>query len=444
MQATTGLSQKIEQSNSKIANLKEALRAEENILKGLQEQVKLIDKGVTTLKTIFDKLSGSSEAIATLTQQLLGILNTGQTSEDFDEELVEQPNKEPRSNEFFSWQQTSNEAVSSYFNVTKGIVQATYIGSNSKLLLEALSTKLLHWIPGISTKVRKAKHLQFTYELKIVRLDDDTTGWLTALDFSKPITPQLQLDLSECPQEYLLGQSYQICCLLEDNHQKPTRPVVVKSAAEKVIDKNVAQNDNLPFPSYAIVKKKLERNNLCYQVLDKGATKDFLEVWCLSTGKKERIRAKYLQQIELPSSYYFWTNKTDETIEDPIFQCLAVYYRWRFSECQTLKELEKLKLENSSELAVLKWAYNHLPDEERTRIDSICNDTPKKVSDPLGSKIGERVEIVSARHGQELVGKVGIITAGSSQLGVVVAIEGYDKKFFLRNEIKPAIELIAG
>ncbi len=59
--------------------------------------------------------------------------------------------------------------------------------------------------------MRKAQRLPYSYELKVKNLDDNTIGWLTAIDFSKPLASQLKQDLSECPQEYLTGQANELC-----------------------------------------------------------------------------------------------------------------------------------------------------------------------------------------------------------------------------------------
>ncbi len=379
MEATTIFKQELTEIELAIANLQKIIKTKKETKKKLIEQQNLVIKAIETIKTTVEKVRWSGDAIEYLRQQVLGLIPGSQVQEETEEELIEHSNKEPDNNELFTWQPTSNEALANYFNLSAGKIQATYIGSKSKQRLEALSNKLMQWIPGISNSIRKAKHLPFTYELKILRIDDETINWLTAIDFSKPIVNQLQVDLSDCPQEYLLGQPCSLSYSLEDN---PTIPVAFPTETSNF--------DSLPFPRYSIVKLRRSHDNLYYQVLGKVASKDCLKVWCLSTGIEEVLRAKDLQQVELPSSYHFWKEKTKELIDAPEFQCQVIYYRWRFTGCQSFEEFSALKRENPEDLKVLKWAYNHLPDDERRRIDNICQGTSEQEKEPETSNLKSR------------------------------------------------------
>ena len=380
--------QKLSELGKTIISLKDALERTKQEKKEIVSQQRLVEKAIDTFKTTVEKVRWSGDAIEYLRQQVLGLIPGNQVQEETEEELIEYSNKEPDNNELFTWQPTSNEALANYFNLSAGKIQATYIGSKSKQRLEAIENKLMHWIPGISTSIRKAKHLPFTYELKILRLDDETIKWLTGFDFSKPISPQLKSESPTLEENNNSSVSATNNALVEllDGDIDETEDIAVESQA---LDKNT-----LPLTRYSIVKRPISHDNLCYQVLE-IATKDFLKVWCLSTGKEDKLRAKDLEQVELPSSYKFWQEKITSPIDDPIFESLAIYYRWRFSCCQTLEEFEFLKQENPDDINTLKWAYKHLPDDERRRIDNICQRIPEKEkelsSDNL--KSGERFQI---------------------------------------------------
>ncbi|MDJ0717481.1 MAG: hypothetical protein QNJ54_25220 [Prochloraceae cyanobacterium] len=418
--------QKLSELDKTIISLKSALERTKQEKKEIVSQQRLVEKALDTFKTTVDKISWSGEALEYLKSQILGLIPGNQVQEDKVEELTDRPIKENKSNDFFSWQPTSNEAISNYFNVSRGQTQATYIGSNSKQRLEAIENKLIQWLPGVSTSLRKAQRLPYTYELKVKNLDDNTIGWLTAIDFSKPSAPQLKQDLSECPQEYLTGQAFELCCLLPktDRQTESTEPI--------------AEILNSSLPKYALVRSK---NNRCYQVLEKGATKDFYKVWDLETGKTDLLRAKNLRQIELPSKYKFWEDKVIE--EDPEKECIAVYYRWRLSNCQTKKELEELRAESSHNFYIFRWAYTYLPEEEKTRIDEICTEDKKLESAPQlnGLKVGDRVEIVSDRALGKYIGKQGLVGNADSPDGCPVIFDDGENKFFFRSEIKLVREL---
>nr|MDJ0717028.1 hypothetical protein [Prochloraceae cyanobacterium] len=387
MEATTIFKQELTEIELAIANLQERIKTKKETKKKLIEQQNLVIKAIETVKTTVEKVRWSGDAIEYLRQQVLGLIPGNQVQEETEEELIEYSNKEPDNNELFTWQPTSNEALANYFNLSAGKIQATYIGSKSKQRLEAIENKLMHWIPGISTSIRKAKHLAFTYELKILRIDDETINWLTGFDFSKPISPQLKSELPTPVENNNLSVSATNNTLVEllDGDIDETEDIAVESQA---LDKNT-----LPLTRYSIVKLCISHDNLCYQVLE-IATKDFLKVWCLSTGKEDKLRAKDLEQVELPSNYKFWQEKITSPIDDPIFESLAIYYRWRFSCCQTLEEFEKLKQENPDEINTLKWAYKHLPDDERRRIDNICQRTTEKEKELLSDnlKSSERLQ----------------------------------------------------
>ncbi|MDJ0712873.1 MAG: hypothetical protein QNJ54_01475 [Prochloraceae cyanobacterium] len=417
--------QKLSELDKTIVSLKSALERTKQEKKELVSQQRLVEKALDTFKTTVEKVSWSGEALEYLKQQVWSLIPGNQIQEDKVEELTNRPTKENKSNDFFSWQPTSNEAISNYFNVSRGKTQATYIGSNSKQRLEEIENKLTQWLPGVSTSLRKAQRLPYTYELKVKNLDDNTIGWLTAIDFSKPIAPQLKQDLSECPQEYLTGQAFELCCLLPE-HKRQTEST-----------KPTTEFLSFPLPKYALVSSK---NNRCYQVLEKGATKDFYKVWDLETGKTDLLRAKNLRQIELPSKYKFWEKKVIE--EDPEKECMAVYYRWRLSQCQTKKQLEELKTYCSHNFDIFRWAYTYLPPEEKTRIDEICTEDKKLEATPQnGLKVGDIVMIINDRALGKYIGKQGIVGNADSPDGCPVVFDDGENKFFFKSEIKVVREL---
>ena len=453
--------QKLSELDKTIVSLKSALERTKQEKKEIVSQQRLVEKAIETFKTTVKKVSWSGEALEYLKQQVWALIPGNQVQENTVEELTDRPAKENKSNDFFSWQPTSNEAISNYFNVSRGKTQATYIGSNSKQRLEAIENKLTQWLPGISTSLRKAQRLPYSYELKVKNLDDNTIGWLTDLDFSKSIAPQLKQDLSSCPQEYLKGQANEVrsqesgvkseqasnsmassegnnptsdsrlltsdfvCCLLPE-HKRQTEST-----------KPITEILSSSLPKYALVTSK---NNRCYQVLEKGATKDFYKVWDLETGKTDLLRAKNLRQIELPSKYKFWENKVIE--EDPEKECMAVYYRWRLSQCQTKKQLEELKTYCSHNFYIFRWAYTYLPEEEKTRIDEICTEDKKLEATPQnGLKVGDIVMIINDRALGKYIGKQGIVGNADSPDGCPVVFDDGENKFFFKSEIKVVREL---
>ncbi len=444
MQAVNIFTQELNEIEAAIAQLQEILKSKKEAKKLIIKQQRLVEKTIGSFKAAVEKLSGSNNASEYLREQVLGLIGFDEVEKKSSEELAPRPTKENRSNELFTWQPTSNEAIANYFNVCSGLPQATYIGSNSKQRLEEIESKLLQWLPGVSCSLRCAQRLPYTYELKIKGLDDDSIGWLTAIDFSKPIIKQLQLDWSDCPSEYLSGQSCELCCNVSIEPEE--RSPVTEQHIEPTVDPE-STCGNMLFPKYALVKSRLSsKHKEYYQVLAKGATKDFLKVWNLETGKLDSLRAKNLQQVELPCQYHFWKEKTTEALENPVWQCEAVYYRWRFGQCQSKKEFEDLKKEDPESLDVLRWAYKHLPEEEKSRIDSICKGQVRKLErkSPIGGvRVGARVEIVADRHDGKYVGKLGTITNADSDIGVAISLDVGETKFFLRSEIKQIQELLA-
>ncbi len=154
--------QKLSELDKTIISLKDALERTKQEKKEIVSQQRLVEKAIDTFKTTVDKISWSGEALEYLKKQVCALIGvqeppspptppalhndslfpptTQEQSEKIEkkEELVPRPAKENKSNDFFSLQPTSNEAISNYFNVSRGQTQATYMGSNSQLILEAI------------------------------------------------------------------------------------------------------------------------------------------------------------------------------------------------------------------------------------------------------------------------------------------------------------------
>ena len=107
------------------------------------------------------------------------------------------------SNNFFTWQETSNSLLANYFNVSTGYTQATYLGGNNKKRLESIGNKLTELITGVSFELSIAQRFNSKYELKIKGLDDNTIGWLTQFDFGQDFYPQFvfSFEQPEIPTE---------------------------------------------------------------------------------------------------------------------------------------------------------------------------------------------------------------------------------------------------
>ena len=245
--------------------------------------------------------------------------NLGKRAYELEPKLVEFPKKKNDSNEFFTWQPTSNRHVASYFNVTKGVAQTTYIGANNKQNLKSVGANLQNLFE-ISFEIRKATRLtEFKYEIKIKGLDDNAIGWLAQFDYSQKFYPQF-------------------ACIL----QKP------EISTELII----TENNWIAAPGAAIV------NNLfpytCHIVeVDKfgtGIVKD-------QSGKKFEI---HLDDWHLA--------------ED--FQREAEFTYSAIKACKTKKELEIIKNSNQVEADFLKFVWHNMPKEDRETIKEMCDKEP--------------------------------------------------------------------
>ena len=229
--------------------------------------------------------------------------------------LVEFPTQKNESNEFFSWQVTANSALASFFNVSKGIPQATYVGANNKQNLKSVGANLQNLFK-VSFEIRKATRLtEFEYELKIKGLDDDAIGWLTQFDFSQKFYPQF-------------------ACIL----QKPEIPSELK----------LTEHNWLAIPGAAIV------NNLF------PCTCHLIKVDSFGTGiAKNELGNQFeihLDDWHLAEDFYREANFTYQAIK----------------ACNSKKELEIVKNSNQIAEDFLKFVWIALPAEEKARIKQFC------------------------------------------------------------------------
>ncbi len=231
------------------------------------------------------------------------------------ETLVEFVPQRNDSNEFFSWQTTSNSALASYFNVSKGIRGATYIGANNKQNLKSVGANLQNLFK-ISFEIRKATRLtEFDYELKITGLDDEGIGWLTQFDFSQTFYPQF-------------------ACII----QKLEIPSELK----------LTEHNWLAIPGATIVNNLFPCN--CHLV----------KVDSFGTGI---AKDQFGNQFEI--------HLDDWHLAEDFFREADFTYQ-AIKACNSKKELEIVK--NSNQLAedFLKFVWMALPVEEKARIKQLC------------------------------------------------------------------------
>lgn len=183
-----------------LTQLQEQIKEKRAIKKAIALKKQTAVKVINKLETALLQISETFEELGESAAELKAIA-TSKISEYFPEQktepqqktesnLVEFPQTKNDSNDYYTWQPTSNELVSNYFNVVKGRVQATYIGGNNKARLRSVGANLIKLLPNVSFELRKAKRLTSTYELKITGLTDNDIGWLTQFDFTKDFYPQ--------------------------------------------------------------------------------------------------------------------------------------------------------------------------------------------------------------------------------------------------------------
>ncbi len=232
-----------------------------------------------------------------------------------EDNLVQFPQQQNDSNDFFSWQLTSNPALASYFNVAKGVPQSTYIGANNKQNLKTIGVNLQNLFE-ISFEIRKATRLtDFNYELKITGLDDDAIGWLTQFDFSQKFYPQF-------------------ACIL----QKP----------EIAPELKLTENNWIAAPGAAIV------NNLFPCICHLVETDNF------GTGIAKNESGK---QFEIHLDDWHLTQD---------FQREAEFTYQAIKACNSKEELEIIKKSNQIAEDFLKFVWLAMPEEEKNRIKELC------------------------------------------------------------------------
>lgn len=245
-------------------------------------------------------------------------------TEQAESNLVEFPKAENISNDYYTWQPTSNKLVSNYFNVATGKTQCTYIGGNDKARLKSVGANLIHptgkskspMIFGVSFELRKAKRLNTNYELKITGLDDDAIGWLTQFDFTKDFYPQFATILKKPeiePELKLTGSNW-------------------IAAPGAVIKHNIF--------NYTCYLE--EKDNF-----GEGIAKDMV------TGETFNI---FLDDWHL----------------DRDFQ-REIQFTWEsLKVCKTKEELQTVKNSNKIDDLCVKFVWRNLPKSDRATIDELC------------------------------------------------------------------------
>ena len=239
--------------------------------------------------------------------------------------LVQFPQQKNDSNELFAWQNTSNAALASYFNVAKGVPQSTYIGANNKQNLKTVGVNLQNLFE-VSFEIRKATRLtDFKYELKITGLDDDAIGWLTQFDFSQKFYSQF-------------------ACIL----QKPEIAPELKLTENNWIAASGAAIVNNLFPCTCHL---VETDNF-----GTGIAKN-------ESGKQFEI---YLDDWHLAQD----------------FQREAEFTYQAIKACNNKKELEVIKNSNQVEEDFLKFVWLAMPEEDKSRIKELCEPKNFKKKQP--------------------------------------------------------------
>ncbi len=463
----------INQLEETIARLASEIAIAKAAKKQIQQKQRLLDSTIEKVRVTVEKIAGDGKAIEYLREGLRGLalFGTGsneilqrpvykqESEEEFknrmeavknskpvtrtaeevarfeediarlggyniEETLIDRPEKENKSNDFYTWQPTSNSAVYNYFNVGKGVNQATYVGANNKARLKWLESKLLNLdLENIAIVLRKSQRTNFKYELKIKGLDDDLIGWLTQFDFSSDLPSQFTSKVEKTPQEFWHGQCCDRWCDIETTVPEPDPTDEEKelnfiansfgknilevqldkmlyAPKSKATDKDTAEVLDTPRNSearekelvtlsayfgkelldvgsdsfkYAIVCcESLRETGLnYYQLLEDKIQQGFIKCRNLDTGEVSQKRATNFKHCDLPEKYCFWLHK-DFTRYDRATENLGVFYRWEMLDCKSKGELEALKKDPNSCVETMKWVYNDLPPEEKEQIDRLC------------------------------------------------------------------------
>ncbi|MDJ0723763.1 MAG: hypothetical protein QNJ38_01465 [Prochloraceae cyanobacterium] len=345
-----------------------------------------------------------------------------------EETLIDRPEKENKSNDFYTWQPTSNSAVYNYFNVRRGVNQATYVGANNKARLKWLESKLLNLeLENIAIVLRKAQRTNFKYELKIKGLDDDLIGWLTQFNFSSDLPSQFTSKVEKTPQEFWHGQCCDRWCEIETTVPDPDPTdegkelkFIANSFGKNVLevqldkmlhaqsektDEDTAEILDTPRNSearekelirfqdcfgksvlevgldnlmYAVVSSESLRDDglKYYQILEDRIQQGFINCRNLDTGEVFQRRATNFKFCDLPEKYCFWLHK-DFTRYDRSTEEMGIFYRWAMLDCNSKQELEALKKDPNSCVETMKWVYNDLPPGEKEQIDRLCKKLKK-------------------------------------------------------------------
>lgn len=210
-----------------IALLTEQIAQHKQQKKQLLTQAKIAQKAIDAIAAASEQLSESAmDGLKSAIANLLGFSTTAPNleistvtveaieQEDQTAELVEQPQAVNDSNEYFTWQPTSNDAVAVYFNVLKGKNHCLYLSANNKANLSLWGDRISDWLEGkVKIELRLSKRMPYKYELKIVgNISDDLVGTLTQFNIGKSPSYQLSSRLEDCPETSRTGQSYELAC----------------------------------------------------------------------------------------------------------------------------------------------------------------------------------------------------------------------------------------
>lgn len=326
----TSLDTQLSNLDSELLKLQEAIAQKKALRKAITEKKNLATKAIAKLETAllqidktFEKLGESAGELRAIAESKIKDYFSPQQSKvvEFpvqeEPEIVVQP-KENNSNDYFTWQPTSNKAVSNYFNVIKGTVQATYIGGSNKSRLQSVGSKLIQILPSVSFENREAKRLNTKHELKIVGLSDDDIGWLTQFNFNKNFYSQFATKLK-------FG----------------------------VVDPELEiKNDNWIVAKGSIIKHRYF-DYKCHFVESDGFGK----------AMAEDIITKETFEI-LPEDWQI----------DEDFQREAQFTLEALRGCKTLKELQIIKASNQINQDFLPFTCRNMPKGDRARIDKLCED----------------------------------------------------------------------
>lgn len=356
----------LEQTNQQLEALQQKVAETKAIRKAIALKKRLAQKAFTKLNQAIEGINAVVEqlgadgaelqkAAITAVSEYLPVTTTGveqaeetsafppvKADPEVSAKLVSFSRKKNDSNELFTWQPTANNQVSNYFNVARGTIQATYIGSNNKSRLQTVGNKLTEYLEGISFEVRKAQRLEYKYELKIRGIDDDTLGWLTQFDFNQSFTAQLFKDLGDCPEESLQGQSV---------------PMILRLRFEASL-----------IPS----DYRLEPNNWIASVGAVVFDRSTGERFYLQSIDPDWVMAKVKAENKKIKKIYLDLFQLDREFADSASSLLRALLA-----CRTQKELEAVKASDLVEEDMVKWVYAHLTTEQKKKLHSICKKQKK-------------------------------------------------------------------